>query len=43
MKTHLESLARDFRYALCNLRKSRRFSLIAVCALALGIGASTVV
>ena len=36
METHLESLARDFRYALRNLRKSRRFSLIAICALAFG-------
>ena len=42
-ETHLDSLARDFRYALRNLRKSRRFSLVAIFALALGIGASTVV
>ena len=43
METHLESLTRDFRYSLRNLRKSRRFSLIAICALAFGIGACTVV
>jgi putative ABC transport system permease protein len=43
MKTYLDGLARDFRYALRNLRKSRRFSLVAIFALALGIGASTVV
>src|SRR5438309_2154104 len=42
-ETHLETLARDFRYALRNLRKDRRFSLIAIFALALGIGASTIV
>src|SRR6266852_3267125 len=43
MEAHLDSLARDFRYALRSLRKDRRFSLIAIFALALGIGASTVV
>jgi putative ABC transport system permease protein len=43
METHLESLARDFRYALRNLGRNPRFSLIAIFALALGIGASTVV
>src|SRR5258708_1168343 len=43
MKTYLDGLARDFRYALRNLRQNRRFSLIAIFALALGIGASTVV
>jgi len=43
METHLNGLARDFRYTLRDLRKNRRFSLIAICALALGIGASTVV
>lgn len=42
-ETHLETLARDFRYALRNLRKDRRFSLIAIFALALGIGASAIV
>lgn len=42
-ETHLENLARDFRYALRNLRKDRRFSLVAILALALGIGASTIV
>jgi putative ABC transport system permease protein len=43
MKTYLDGLARDFRYAVRNLRQNRRFSLIAIFALALGIGASTVV
>jgi putative ABC transport system permease protein len=43
MKNYLDGLARDFRYAVRNLRQNRRFSLIAICALALGIGASTVV
>ncbi len=42
-ETHLDNLARDFRYALRTLRKDRRFALTAICALALGIGASTVV
>jgi hypothetical protein len=43
METYLEGLARDFCCALRDLRQNRRFSLIAFCALALGIGASTVV
>jgi putative ABC transport system permease protein len=43
MKAYLDGLARDFRYAIRNVRQNRRFSLVAICALALGIGASTVV
>jgi len=43
MKTYLDGLVRDFRYALRDVGKNRRFSLIPICALALGIGASTVV
>src|SRR5580704_4232114 len=39
----LESLFQDLRYAIRNLRKDRRFAMVAVFALALGIGASTVV
>jgi putative ABC transport system permease protein len=42
-ETHLDNLVRDFRYALRGLRKDRRFSLAAIFALALGIGASTIV
>jgi hypothetical protein len=42
-KINLENLLRDFRYAFRNLRKDRRFAFIAIFALALGIGASTVV
>jgi hypothetical protein len=40
---HLDNLFRDFRYAFRNLLKDRRFALIAIFALALGIGACTVV
>jgi predicted permease len=42
-ETHLENLFRDFAYAIRTLRKDRRFSLVAILALALGIGASTIV
>jgi putative ABC transport system permease protein len=42
-ETHLDNLFRDFRYALRNLRKDSRFAFVAIFALALGIGASTVV
>ena len=38
METYLDGLASDFRYAFRNLRQNRRFSLIAIFALALGIG-----
>ena len=38
-----DGLMRDFRYAIRGLRKDYRFSLVAILALALGIGASTVV
>ncbi len=39
----LENLARDGRHALRSLRKNAAFSLIAILALALGIGASTAI
>jgi putative ABC transport system permease protein len=39
----VNSLARDFRYAVRSLRKDLRFTLIAVFALTLGIAATTVV
>jgi predicted permease len=42
-ETHLDNFFRDFRYSFRNLRKDRRFAFIAILALALGIGASTVV
>jgi putative ABC transport system permease protein len=41
-ETWWENLFRDFRYALRNLGKDKRFALVAIFALALGIGASTV-
>jgi predicted permease len=41
--TRLDNLFRDFRYAARSLRKDLRFTSVAVFALALGIGASTVV
>jgi putative ABC transport system permease protein len=43
VEAYLDGLARDFRYALRNLRKDRRFASVAIFALALGLGASTVV
>ena len=39
----LEWLGQDLRYGLRSLNKERRFALLAVCALALGIGATTVI
>jgi hypothetical protein len=42
-ETHLDNFFRDFRYALRNLRRNRRFALIAIFALGLGIGASTAI
>jgi putative ABC transport system permease protein len=42
-ETRFDNLFHDFRYAIRNLRKDRRFAMIAIFALALGIGSSTVV
>jgi len=42
-ETHLENLAGDFRFAFRNLRKDRRFAFVAIFALALGIGSTTVI
>jgi len=42
LEAHLEILLRDFRYAVRNLHRDRRFAIVAIFALALGIGASTV-
>jgi len=41
-ETHLDNLFRDFRYAFRGIKRDRRFAFIAILALALGIGASTV-
>jgi putative ABC transport system permease protein len=43
MRSYLDGLARDFRYALRTLRKDRRVALTAIFALALGVSACTVV
>jgi putative ABC transport system permease protein len=43
MENYLSSLARDFRYAFRNHIQNPRFSLVAIFALALGIGACAVV
>lgn len=43
VSTYLEGSVRDVQYAVRNLRNHPRFSLLAICALALGIGAATVV
>ncbi len=40
--THIDNIIRDFRFALRSLRKDRRFAFIAIFALALGIGATSV-
>jgi len=39
---HLDSLVRDFRFAIRTLRKDPRFSLVAILTLAFGISATTV-
>jgi predicted permease len=42
-ETHLDNLFRDLRYAFRTLRRDRRFALVAIFAIALGIGSSSVV
>jgi putative ABC transport system permease protein len=42
IENHIEDFLRDFQYAFRSLTKDRRFALAAVFALALGIGATTV-
>ena len=42
IENHIQDFLRDFHYAFRSLAKDRRFALIAVFALALGIGATTV-
>lgn len=39
----LDWLGQDLRYGLRSLKKERRFALLAMCALALGIGSTTVI
>src|ERR1041384_7350596 len=41
-ESHVEAFLRDFHYAWRSLVKNRRLALVAVLALALGIGAATV-
>jgi putative ABC transport system permease protein len=43
MPPHIDTLLSDFRYALRTFRKDRNFTFVAVFALAIGIGGSTVV
>lgn len=42
-ETRLENVVRDFRYAARSLNKDRRFAIVAVLALTLGIGAATAI
>ena len=42
-ETHLDNLIRDFRYALRTLHRDRRFALMTIFAIALGIGSTTMV
>jgi hypothetical protein len=42
-ENRFESLYRDFRFALRSLKKDRRFTLVAILTLALGIGSTTLI
>ena len=42
LENHVEDFLHDFQYVFSTLTKDRRFALVAVFALALGIGATTV-
>jgi len=42
IENHIQDFLRDLQYALRSLAKDRRFAMIAIFALALGIGATTV-
>jgi putative ABC transport system permease protein len=42
-ETHIENFAGDFGYALRSLWRDRRFSVVAIFTLALGVGASTII
>jgi predicted permease len=42
-ETYFDNFFRDFAFAMRTLRKDRRFSLIAILAMALGIGANTAI
>jgi putative ABC transport system permease protein len=42
-ETHIEQFAQDLRFAMRVLAKTKRSTIVAVCALALGIGSSTII
>ena len=42
-ETHLDNPLRDFRYAIRNLRRDRRFAAVVILTLSLGIGSTTAI